>query len=222
MFTLPLTRMKLKAKVEASIQVVDIYNGRYANDPVIAKLGAIIKANGAKIIESYGPVFNREKTKELKELDDKRDDVFVGIVNFIRGIIRADMYPEFLNKSKVLLEKITPQGLSFIDSAYLVESAILNNVIGILEASEFEPFISKINLQPSIDKLKNLNEKFGNLYKDRMEEKGENLKTIKDYEFCLNQGLRSMFYYMQGSGLTEKEIKTVFNPLLMVISHDKK
>jgi Family of unknown function (DUF6261) len=218
MFTLPLTRINLKAKVVASVEVVNICNKKIPQNAVIIELSKVIKENSQIIGESFGTVFNKEKTRQLKDLDDKRDSLFRGIVLFIRGAISAEMYPEFGNKIKMFLEKVAPDGLGIVDSAYLMESAILNNVVKVLESAEYVPIVNKLNLKNSIESLKEVNKKFDLLHLDRVMEKGESLKSIKENEYLLNQSLRTLFHYLQVKRLSEKDMKTIFNPLLTQIT----
>lgn len=150
------------------------------NDPVALHINAkadLVKKVIVKLDDAL--IYEREKefTKELEELDRNRDEAVTGLrYGFLMNTYHKNQAVK--TAAHVLLNRIDSYGGSIARMNYESESAAIYNLINDLETEYvLKSAIQKVGLQHWADHLKTTNQKFRELYSDRIEEESKHNKT---------------------------------------------
>ncbi|EZH74243.1 hypothetical protein ATO12_15365 [Aquimarina atlantica] len=124
-------------------------------------------------------IYEREKefTKELEELDRNRDEAVTGLrYGFLMNTYHKN--PTVKTAAHLLLDRIDSYGGSIARMNYESESAAIHNLISDLETEHtLKTALQKVELQHWADHLKVTNQKFRELYSNRIEEESKHNKT---------------------------------------------
>jgi Family of unknown function (DUF6261) len=207
-------------KVEAAKRVYDIVIKKYAGDAVVEKLGGILGENIEQTTKSLGSKTVNEITKKLRAIDELRDQGFRALISMLKAHKYYTPHPHLVVVIDRLFEKLIPHGLSFLSGPDLAETSKLNEKLNVIESEEFEELNETIGTKLFIDNVKTLNEKFREIYEDRIEEKDETPLALHKVIPGLNQSIEALYTYLK---LTDKEnLKTVFTPIINVYTEAQK
>jgi Family of unknown function (DUF6261) len=213
MFRLSLKSIPSKSKGEASLQIVELLKKHITDDVIISELSNSLMQAGENLIGSLGPKNEVELTRQIKELDAKRDDAFRSLVY---GLQVHTHLPNEENRAKaqLILDYLLIDNLGFLNEAYMSESSILNDKIDFLEKEENMAFITEFHLVLSFESLKSANVEFNQLYHKRITEKTNRPATIVVSSYPLDNLLRSTYYYLKGINFDPDLTKLIFEPIL--------
>jgi len=153
------------------------------NNPATLQIDAKLTAFSAKTNELealFKKALASEITKEILDLDEKRDNAINGIYYFLLAYTyhyEADKK----QKAQLLLENMALYGSGIARLNYQAETATLNNLLRDWETKpDLVDAVISFNLSPWITELKNANTQFNEKYISRTQEYGDaNPETIK-------------------------------------------
>ncbi|MEA1849754.1 DUF6261 family protein [Chryseobacterium sp. MHB01] len=166
------------------LQYVKDFSGIIAlNNPATLQIDAKLSIFNTRISELenlYKKALANEKTQELLQLDERRDNAVIGINYYL---LSQSYHFESARKenAQLLLDSISLYGSGIARLNYQAETATLNNLIRDWENKpELADAISYFQLSGWVAELKNANELFNTKYLSRTQEYGDaNPETIK-------------------------------------------
>ena len=153
------------------------------NNPADLQVDAKLNAFSGKTAELealFKKALASEITKEILELDEKRDNAINGIYYFLFSYT-YHYDADKKQKAQLLLENMALYGSGIARLNYQAETATLNNLLRDWETKpNFIDAITSFNLSSWITELKNANIQFNEKYISRTQEYGDaNPETIK-------------------------------------------
>jgi Family of unknown function (DUF6261) len=213
MFRLSLKSVPMNRKGEACLQIVELLRKHIPNDLIVTEISNKLVQAGENLITSLGPKNEIEITRQLRELDDERDDAFRALVY---GLQMHTHLPHEENKikAKSILDNLLIDNMGFLNKADLAESSILTEKITYLEKEENLTFINELNMNLSLETLKATNEKFNDIYHHRISEKTNRPTPVTITTYPLDNLLRSTYYYLKGINFDKDLSKLIFEPII--------
>ncbi len=166
------------------LQYVKDFSGIIAlNNPATLQIDAKLSTFNARISELenlYKKALANDKTQELLQLDERRDNAINGIYYFLLGHsyhFEADKK----QKAQLLLDNMALYGSGIARLNYQAETATLNNLIRDWENKpELINAVASFNLSAWINEMKTANDLFNTAYLSRTQEYGDaSPETIK-------------------------------------------
>jgi len=166
------------------LQYVKDFSGIIAlNNPATLQIDAKLSTFNAKISELenlYKKALANEKTRELLQLDERRDNAVIGINYYL---LSQSYHFENARKenAQLLLDSISLYGSSIARLNYQAETATINNLIRDWENKpELIDAVASFNLSEWVNEMKTANDLFNTKYLSRTQEYGDaNPETIK-------------------------------------------
>ena len=146
------------------------------NDPAMLKINSRLMPL-EESVNSLEDVYKKERgsdlTREITELDDRRDQAFSSFTYIVKGFTF-----HFEDKKSEAAEKISRvienYGSSISRQNYQAETATLSNLVNDLESdADVAVAVNTLDLQPLIDEIKSANTLFDKKYLARINEKVE-------------------------------------------------
>ncbi|NML56546.1 DUF6261 family protein [Chryseobacterium cheonjiense] len=166
------------------LQYVKDFSGIIAlNNPATLQIDAKLSTFNNRISELenlYKKALANDKTQELLQLDERRDNAINGIYYFLLGHsyhFEADKK----QKAQLLLDNMALYGSGIARLNYQAETATLNNLIRDWENKpELINAVASFNLSAWINEMKTANDLFNTTYLSRTQEYGDaSPETIK-------------------------------------------
>lgn len=146
----------------------------------------------------YEKVYSKKmfsgKGVEVKEADEKRDELFSKMRNFLKGYIEIDTMPN-AQQAKEVYEVFQDFGKNLLRLNYAEETAQLSKLIATLDSPENKEKLTALNLADFFEILKTAQADFELLYNEQAEANAElrNLPSATAIRKTLEQTLRSYF-----------------------------
>jgi Family of unknown function (DUF6261) len=221
MFRLSLNSIPSKSKGEASLQIVELLKKHITDDVIISELSNSLMQASENLIGSLGPKNEVELTRQIKELDDKRDDAFRSLVYGLQVHTHLSNDDNRL-KAQLILDYLLSDNLGFLSEAYMSESSMLNDKIDFLEKEDNMGFLTEFHLVLPFESLKSANEEFNQLYHQRIIKKANRPDTIVVSSFPVDNLLRSTYYYLRGINFDQELAKMIFEPIVKAKKYKSK
>ena len=128
-------------------------------------------------------------TKEIAELDERRDKALVTLVTLTKGFTTHFEEAKSLAAEKIITV-IDKYGSSIYDLNYRAETTILSNLVRDLESdAEAAVAVNTLELKPVVDEIKTANTQFNEKYLARIDERSEmpNENTVELRKTAISQ-----------------------------------
>jgi hypothetical protein len=160
-------------------------------------------------VNSLEGIFKKERgsdlTKEITELDERRDQAFVSFTQFIEAYMNHFDSTKFEAAEKInrVIEKY---GYSIARLNYQAETTTLTNLVNDLESEpDLAVAVNTLDLQPLIDEIKTANTLFNEKYLERIREKaqvaeGNTIELRKESEIAFRKLIDLIEAWIEVSG----------------------
>jgi len=165
-------------------------------------------------------------TAQLVDLDDKRDNIFLGIWKITEGYL-LHFNPTIATQANLLMTNLLNYGKDTIKISYPAETANINSLITDWETKpDLTATLTTLHLSDWKDELKNVNTDFAKVYSDRAKTDGEaaSISAVKQLRLPsaklwdkLATTIKSQYYLHEDDAALSPKYLTLINGLNALI-----
>ena len=171
-------------------------------DTYLAGLSEKLNSKGEQMQTSIAAKRSKEKTQELANLDDKRDNLFAALKLFLRGYLNWDNNGNLIHAQK-LYDVVKKHGLGINTESYEAQSALLESLLSEYKKPEMQASIAHLTLTELVGEIESAQKAFGSLFLESASIEGnkeevraastikkdvkQNFKAIADYLNAMQQ-----------------------------------
>lgn len=221
-----ITLAKLSTKDLATLAERTINSSQQGNFTVVENHELLLKVK--KEYELYQQVYTKlthsGKGKSVAEADNKRDQLFSGIKNYLSGFKKLPNIKGY-QEAMALLEILQKYGLSLDKLSYSAETAQLKKLLGEVEKTENADKIKALQLTESFAELKKAQTDFEALYAEQAEANADlkQLPSATSIRKSLEEALRNYFNLLTAMRSVEgwKNIYSDINEIVKAAKNSK-
>lgn len=188
------------------IQLIDnlltIVKDRQASSLNIQNQFNVLDSRFNLLTDSYTVIRKNDLSKTLADIDQKRDDLYLGLKSLIDSHAKYNPSDHIKDKAQSIFNILESYGARLIKMPYPEETAALKNIIEQLQDKQLENHINNtFHGDMYYNALITTNDRFDRLYVDRIKDYGaqdkENIKELRtEVEEALNEMVQRINAYI--------------------------
>ena len=185
---------KLPQLLTLGAQTYDILMKRHPENVLLAGLLQNLSDALKKAEAAVGSTTKEPGTEDVQSSDARRDDNYVGLVQYIQACTRRVAQPAIQEASKRLLAIFTANGRKLYNFSYAKQTAAMESLFADLDSDEARKDLAIIGATEWLNELKADHEAFKAAYAQRGTEKaGKDILTDEAAAKLLRQALKSLY-----------------------------